>query len=54
VDHHRLTYNTLAAPGRAQLIVGWYDARDNRRLLHENGSDSYALGDVEVSGSPNQ
>jgi uncharacterized membrane protein len=52
VDRHRLTYNTLAAPGRTQLIVGWYDARDNRRLLLENGRDSYALGDVEVSGSP--
>jgi hypothetical protein len=46
VDDHYLTWNVDPAPGTARLIVGFYDAATNRRLLTDDGRDALLLLDT--------
>jgi len=48
VDNHTLTWNALARPGTASLIVGMYDAATGMRLRFDNGEDRVVVGQVEV------
>lgn len=46
VDDHYLTWNVNPAPGTARLIVGFYDAATNQRLLLDDGRDALLLLDT--------
>lgn len=47
-DRHTLTFNELAAPGRARLIAGLYDAVTGERVRLAEGGDAVALGEIEI------
>jgi hypothetical protein len=48
-DPYRLSMAGLS-PGLYNLVIGWYDARDNRRLRLANGQDALLLITIEKLG----
>jgi hypothetical protein len=47
-DGHTLTYNELAAPGEATLIVGLYATSNNQRVRLADGSDYVVLDELAI------
>lgn len=50
VDTHQLNFNQDAAPGKATLIVGMYDAKSGQRIVLQSGEDFVMLAtDIPIS-----